>query len=189
MPRHHVTHNLDEPTLRQVSQRLEALLIGASFGTPTYLGFGCAGFALVADLERIHADGTPFAGNDRFGPAGQSELFDLAEVTERLRYASNGFYRQVVFLVADDPNEEVDSSSLGGDLGTIVATGQNRLPYGYDEIPFGAQHSVRALVYEFEKGPSDGQVRRIDAQTARDGEHHASRTHIYRALTGPLELP
>ncbi|MEL7372531.1 MAG: hypothetical protein AAFN74_26640, partial [Myxococcota bacterium] len=139
MPRRHVMGGARSATLRQVSQRLEALLVRAAFGTPTYLGFGCAGFALVADLERIHADGTPFEGDDRFGPGSPSEVFDLQEVTARLHYAPNGFYRQVVFLVADDPAADADSSPLGGDLGTIVATGQNKLPYGYDEIPFGPQ--------------------------------------------------
>ncbi len=174
--------DVEVKTLRQVARKLESLFAQGSFQHVSFMGFGCSGFAVLAELERIRADGTPFSGLDRFGPAGPADRFDLDEVAQRLHYAPNGYYRQTVFLVSDDLPEEADTLQTADDLQNVVATGQLNLPYGYDEIPFGPQHSVRVLLYEFEKGPGDKQVRNIDSENDPAAQQRA---RIYRGLGAP----
>ena len=182
--RDHLPVDASETTLRQVGRRLEAVLLQAGYRSATYLGYGCSGFALVADLERIEPDGTPFAGDLRFGPQRDDSAFDAAEVARRLFFAPPGFYRQIILLVEDDEVGEPTTLATSGDLRERVATGQSSLPYAYDELGFESEYLVRVLIYEFEKGTGDKDVRLHDRTDGPEGPRHLTKANLYDALRG-----
>ena len=176
-------------TLRQLARRLEAVLLQAEFRQMSYLGYKCDGFALVADLERIQADGTPFDGDDRFGPSTQAETFNLATYIQRLFFAPPGYYRQIVFLVTDEQIRESADLPTEGRLKAIGERGAEDLPFAYDRVNFEPRHRVRALIYEFEKGPGDQQARMIDPDGRLGGTVHLSKAKIYRAFEATTPAP
>ncbi len=188
---HLVPSGVEDFTLRQLGRRLESVLVQAGYRQVRYLGYRCSGFALIADLERIEADATPFEGAARFGPPPESDRFAEEELTQRLSFAANGTYRQLVLLVEDNPTKEPKTLPTVSDLQVRVATGQSSLPFGFDDVLFSADHAVKVLIYEYEKGPEDKQVRLIDRFDGPGGPRHLTRSGLYRALRSPpqVELP
>ena len=171
-------------TLQQVGRRLEAVLVQAGFRRVRYMGFGCSGFAIMAELEHIDADGTPLAGADRFGPSEDGDAFDIEAIARSLSYAPTGHYRQIVFLV-DDVRRSAERMPSAGDMQAHVATGQADLPFGYDELPFGPNDRVRALVYAFHKGEGDLDVQLLAPDGEVNAPLHLSKANIFRALGAP----
>jgi hypothetical protein len=116
------------------------------------------GFALVARLERIADDGTPLPEQLRFlGPA-QAEPFSLNTYVQRLFFAPQGYYRQIVFVATDQPFAAVGAALDATGASKLLAEGANRLPAALGSLPFTPGHGVSALVYEFRKGAADRDV-------------------------------
>jgi hypothetical protein len=143
-------------TLAAVAARLEGAIERAGYKEPKYLGAGCNGFAIVLDLEHISADGTRIRGAAGFAPPSQEEAFSLAGYIKRLFYAPPGHYRQIVLLVSDQRMANATAPATEAQLREISKDGVSALPGAFSELQYTSQDVVQALIYEFEKGPRDG---------------------------------
>jgi hypothetical protein len=144
------------PTLAAVAARLEGAIERAGYKEPKYLGAGCDGFAIVLDLEHIAADGTRIGGAAGFAPPSQEEVFSLAAYIKRLFYAPPGHYRQIVLLVSDQRMADATAPATEAQLREIAKDGVSALPSAFSDLPFSNRDVVQALIYEFEKGPREG---------------------------------
>ena len=143
------------------------------------------GFALVARLERMREDGTAAPEDLRFLAPGAEEPFSLATYVRRLFFAPEGFYRQIVFVVTDQPFTTDASEQLTADEASrLLRSGANRLPDTYRARPFSPSHAVTALIYEFRKGRNDQDVTTLDPGRLR-GRTHLERAGILAALERP----
>ena len=93
-----------------------------------------------------------------FGPPPR---FTLAGYIRRLFYAPPGYYRQIVFVVSDIGIAATTPAPTPGELRAIAKDGSAALPPGYGSVPFSWKYKVVALVYEFQKGPADGDAKQI----------------------------
>ena len=139
------------------------------------------GFALVARLERIATDGTPMPEELRFLLPGSEEPFSLAAYLKRLFFAPEGLYRQIVFTVTDQPFTATGTPLNATSAARLLSKGANRLTSDFDTLPFTDGHRVTALIYEFKKNATAGDVStltpsRLGART------HLEKAGIYQAL-------
>lgn len=162
------------PTLSSVGAQLVGALERARYFEYGYYRVP-AGFALVARLERIRDDGTPLPEEFRFLLPGSQEPFSLAAYVKQLFFAPAGFYRQIVFAVTDQPfaatGEKLDAAAAAN----LLSEGANRLSKDFETMSFTEAHRVSALIYEFRKGATQG-----DVSTLTPGRLGA-RTHLERA--------
>ncbi len=110
------------------------------------------GFALVARLERVKADGTPFPEPGRWVTEGSPKL-SLSDLLGDLFLARPGYFRTIVFAVTSDLQPGSDSAAKL----PVPGEGVQDIPPEMAAVPFGDQHYVLALVYSFERKPG-GQV-------------------------------
>lgn len=148
-------------TLAAIAARLEGAIASAGYRQPKYLGAGCSGFAIVLDLEHIDTDGTRKAGTAGFAPPSQDEGFSLSDYVKRLFYAPPGQYRQIVIVVSDQRMAVVTAPPTEAQLRAIARDGVSSLPTNLGALPYTPTHVVLALIYEFEKGPRNGDAKVI----------------------------
>ena len=146
-------------SLMAVGARLEGAISRADYRQPKYLGAGCEGFAIVLDLERIDADGRRKGGTEGFAPPSQEADFNLAQYVRRLFYAPPGHYRQIVFVVSEERLTNATSPPTEAQLREIARDGASSLPPDFANVIYTPKHVVLALIYEFEKGPRDGDLK------------------------------
>jgi hypothetical protein len=166
-------------TLLDVARRLEGSIAAAGYLEPKYLGAGCEGFAIILDLEQIEADGARKPGAAGFAPSSAEPGFTLSSYLKRLFYAAPGYYRQIVFVVSDQGIAATTPAPTPGELRAIAKDGSASLPPGYDALPFNWKYKVVALVYEFEKGPADGDARQIPPTGRLRAPQHLKKAHLY----------
>ena len=133
------------------------------------------GFALVARLERMRADGTPEPSQFRFLAPESREPFDLGRYISQLFFAPEGYYRQIIFVVTDEVFAATGAALDADQAQQLLDEGANRLPRTYEEVAFSENHAVSALVYEFKKNPADR-----DVETLRPGRL-AGAQHLEKA--------
>ncbi|MGH8675906.1 MAG: hypothetical protein ACREVG_16565, partial [Burkholderiales bacterium] len=168
------------PSLATVGAQLVGALDQAKYFEYSYYR-APGGFALVARLERMSNDGTPLPEQFRFLQPGSQEPFTLSVYVKQLFFAPEGFYRQIVFVISDQPFTATGAKINAKGAQQLLSGGTNRLPREFDAMPFSAQHHASALIYEFRKGARDGDVAtltpgRLGART------HLERAGIYEAL-------
>jgi hypothetical protein len=167
-----------DPSLGAIGQRLSHALRSAGYSEFTFYRVP-TGFAIVAKLEQIAADGTPEPQRSRFNDPNAQSDFSLARYIEHLFYAPKGFYRLIVFAVTSEPI--VPKGAAQADrMKSMVAGGANKLPSAYNKMKFTIDHDVTALIYEFSKS-GDKQVSvlmpgRLDART------HLEKSGLYSRL-------
>jgi len=166
-------------TLLDVARRLEGAIAAAGYLEPRYLGAGCAGFAIILDLEQIDADGTRKPGAAGFAPSTAQPAFTLSSYLTRLFYAPPGYYRQIVLVVSDQGIAATTPAPTPGELRAIAKDGSASLPPVYGALPFDWKYKVVALVYEFEKGPADGDARQIPPTGRLRAPQHLKKAHLY----------
>lgn len=160
----------DDRRLRHAAQALDALLRKAGYDERAYFRMRVdnetIGFALVTRMERIRSNGWPYPKESRFVPAGIEEKFSLVGFLKSLFVAPVGYYRILVFTVAnrmvraDAP--EVDSAVAN----EWLAAGDTRLRGCVADMPLTEDHGVDALVYEFRHAPEDRIARRANRRDA-----------------------
>lgn len=166
-------------TLSDVAARLDGSIAGAGYLQPRYLGAGCDGFAIVLDLERITADGARQPGTAGFAPPGQEEGFSLTSYIKRLFYAPPGHYRQIVFVVSDQRMAQVTAPPTEAQLRAIARDGTSSLPSAFAAVSYTARHDVAALIYEFEKGPRDGDAKVVPPNGRLGATVHLKKARLY----------
>lgn len=170
----------NERTLGAVSARLESALGEAGYPEYSFHAIGCDGFALITGLERTDERGRPLDGARRWAPPGPDSPWSLREYVARLFYAKPGYYRQIIFAGTDEPYEPqgLAEAPTRQELRSWVKSGRTWLPYG-DHVPFGPDHELHALVYEFKKSAADEEVEQVSPSLIGGNEHLAA---IYAAL-------
>ena len=169
----------DAKTLADVSRRLSGSIAEAGYLEWIYLGAGCNGFAIVLDLEHIEADGTRKPGTAGFGPSSQKQGFRLSDYIRRLFYAPPGYYRQIVFVVSDEGMAETIAPPTESGLRSMTRDGISALPPGFAEVPYTWKHKVMALIYEFEKGPNQGETDLIQPPSRLGATVHLKKAKLY----------
>jgi hypothetical protein len=171
-----------DPSLAYVADRIIGALQAAGYSE--YSVYAAPhGFAIVARLERIKPDGTPAPEALRFLAPDASEPFSLAAYVQRLFFAPEGDYRQIVFLVTSEVVRPSGPAPSAAAAEALLQGGADRLPAEYRRIPFTADDQVAALVYEYHKGPNVQDVKtltpgRLDART------NLIRAGLYARLVG-----
>lgn len=169
-------------TLGEVGERLEAALIEAGYVEFGYQSIGCSGFAMVTRLERIDEDGRPLEGPLRFAPPEARPNWSLGSYIARLFYAPPGYYRQIVFAATEKPYErdELAPAPTREELDEMLERADvSALPEAMLERPFTRTHRLHALIYEFEKGEADRDVRQVSRLA---GAAHVRAAGIYSGL-------
>ena len=159
IPRSIVSGQNETISLLDVGARLEGAITRAGYKQPKFLGAGCNGFVMVLDLEHIEADGKRMRGSKGFAPPSQEAAFNLAEYVKRLFYAPPGHYRQIVLVVSEKTMGRGTASPTEGELRAIARGGISSLPRAFKYIPYTDSHVISVLIYEFEKGPRDGDAK------------------------------
>lgn len=134
----------------EVAGRLLAALGECGYHDRSFYGVP-GGFALATRLEQIEPDGTPRAEPERWSHAVPApEVFDLGSFFRALFSAPEGHYRVLVFVAregsvplgdAEIDRETADAWAIGGDL---------ELPAELAARPWGADHRVTVLIYQFQ---------------------------------------
>jgi hypothetical protein len=166
--------SLTRPTLADVGNHIVSALEAAGYSEYSFYAVP-GGFAVVARLERMEADGTPAPQTLRFLAPDAAEPFNFAAYVSRLFFAPEGYYRQIVFAVTTQMVRPAGPAPDARTAEALLQGGADRLPASFRQIPFTADDQVSALIYEYHKGP---QAR--DVQTLTPGRLDA-RTNLVRA--------
>ena len=170
-------------TLGTVGVLLTEALDAAGYSELSYHG-APGGFALVTRLERTTDAGASVAGALRFLDPDAEEPFSLATYLKRLFFAPRGYYRQIVFICSDRPFTATGETLDARAATRLLSGGSNRLTRAQAARPFTVEHQVSALIYEYRKGPGDGEVATLTP--GRLGALvHLEQAGIRRALAKP----
>lgn len=170
------------PSLYDVGQRLTSALDRAGYAEVSFYR-APKGFALVSRLERIEDDGRPAPGQFRYTPPGQ-EPFSLSNYIAGLFVAPVGFYRLIVFIVTEVAVVATGSSIDQSQARELLRDGADRLPGDYRDLPFGPNHELTALIYEFQKTGQETRLQLLN-QGRLGARTHLERSGIYAALLSP----
>lgn len=139
------------------------------------------GFALVTRLERINEDGSRPSETIRYNVEEDARVFSLAGYIKRLFFASPGYFRLIVFVVAGEPftaSGKTLEQALALDL---LHSGANALPPAYEKIKFDNGYGIDALIYEFKKDRQGEAAAQL--QPGRIGPHiHLSKAGLSEAF-------
>ena len=138
-----------------MARSLDRRLARAGYRDAAYFS-ATNGFALATRMERIRRDGSPYPGDARWNADATGLLSLAGPVTLRslaaaLRNADPGAYRVIVFVVTDAPVTANGTSLASERARRLVADGAGALPRSFDDVPYGPDHMVTALIYEFRR--------------------------------------
>jgi hypothetical protein len=138
-------------SLGEVDDRLSGALRAAGYESPAYYS-APGGYAMVARLEQIEADGTPKPVPMRWSAAlPQREVFNLGDYLKALFSAPEGNYRVIVFVVSDAPFATTEDVATREEAAAWLHGGLNVLPAAIAQRPLNAQYACTALIYQFRK--------------------------------------
>lgn len=177
-PEHFFGRDSEGKTLMDVARRLSGSILEAGYREVKYLGAGCKGFAIALDLEHIKVDGTRQAGAAGFARPGQESGFSLTDYLARLFYAPPGYYRQIVFVVSDERMVDMATPPSASQLRAIRKNGSPALPPSFARLPYTWRHDVLALIYEFEKGPRNGEAKVIPPPSRLSAPVHLDKAGV-----------
>jgi hypothetical protein len=169
------------PSLSAVGSALVSALGRARYFEYSYYR-APGGFALVARLERIDADGTPMPDAFRFLLPDSQEPFSISAYIKQLFFAPTGLYRQIVFTVTDQAFTATGTQLNAAAAARLLSQGTNTLPREFDALSFTDGHHVTALIYEFSKGTGQGNVSTL-TPSRLGARGHLDKSGIYPALT------
>ena len=140
---------------------------------------------MVTRLEAIAADGTPLGEEQRYRLPNEDDDFGFREYIRSLFFAPKGYYRFIAFVVSDKPYTTADEALPEREALKRLRRGASRLPRSYEQLPFSQHHRIDALIYEFRKVDSRGEV-----QTLRPGrllpQQHMRNAGLTAAFSGLL---
>ncbi len=176
-----LAHDAPAPTYRILAERLEAALETAGYGERSYYAVP-GGFALVARLEQIEADGSPKPVPDRWSMTVRNmSRFSLTEYFKALFKGTPGRYRIVVFVVSPKPFSQTDEEVTMAESRAWLTGGLNTLPASIGARPRTDDVRCTALIYEFERPTSDAPVRFRDPSPLT-GKTHLEKARLWAAL-------
>ena len=160
------------PTLEQVDDALRARLAKAGYDDLGYYRV-TNGFALATGMERLAANGKPFAGAQRWETdaaalAPLSGLFSPATLIHALVNADPGSYRTMVFVVTNRPVTNSGAAMTQDTAKAMETAGASSLPGGFSKPVFTTDYRVTALIYEFKRN-SVGKPAQFSTPSTRSG--------------------
>lgn len=141
------------------------------------------GFALVTQIEQIYPSGQPLDGWRRWSQEIKVEHSpSIWSYLKSLVYAQEGYFRVLVFLVGKREGLLTSSRPVSREEALAwFKTTTGELPGDLYGKPFGSEHRVSVLVYEFVK-----QENRADAYITEpvriSVEEHLKRTYLLSRL-------
>lgn len=107
---------------------------------------------MVTRIEQVDRSGRPLAGNARWATQiVVVKSFSISAVIRALMTAEPGFFRVVVLVVTDKPFDDNGARARLETLEIWSRKGVDALVPAVRDMPFGENHKISALVYEFEK--------------------------------------
>lgn len=134
----------DDTELQTVYKRLYGVLQTTDPGFESGLFSVPGGFAMLAKLERINADGAPYPGRYRW-LEGKVPPLSLQDYIGRLFFEEKGYFRVVAFVITDQQNFGSSNRPLPD-----IAAGGTDLPPEIARARFQGR-TCYALVYSFER--------------------------------------
>jgi hypothetical protein len=140
------------------------------------------GFALLTQLERFFPDGRSMTPLERWRRSVNPPVsFSLREYFLSLVFAEPGYYRMFAFVVV--PRSVAENPRLGmGRLNPNVwkTTEGEKLPFEIAQMPFSADYTVQAFVFEFWVTSQNGEAYLLERKgEGREGMSAAE--HLERA--------
>jgi len=145
------------------------------------------GFALVARLERINSDGSPFTGGERFNTSFDPlQKFTIGGYLRALFVAPPGYYRVIVFVVSGSPFSANGTPVSSKEADQWLENGSNVLTSRIGDMPYSTDHVCTALIYEFEKrDPGSNPIERHPGRLSANA--HILKAKIAEALRWKLQ--
>jgi Caspase domain len=166
-------------TIGQLTDSIISALESSGYVERSFFKTRHDGTALVTRLERIHDDGSPWAGHERWPTHGAKydTGADLLSFLRGLFYADPGRYRVIVFIIQDMPFFQSKDKVTGEAARTWLRSGANKLPRETAARPLSSADCT-ALVYEF---ASDGTAVRF-VESRLTGKQHLERAGVMAFL-------
>jgi hypothetical protein len=172
-------------SLATVNQRLRKALNKGGYHEVSYFVVR-DGFALATRMERIREDGRSWqVPAERWQTGPVSLLPSDAGVLDQLWSVLGGSpgpghagrYRVLVFLVTTASVQTTGQPLTGEGAQGLLDRGGQSLPASISNRPFGPDHEVTALIYEFQR-PSVGAAMQILRPSNVLGQDHLQRGRI-----------
>jgi len=170
-----------QPTLGLAARRLEEAFDTSGYGERSYYQVP-GGFALVSRIEQMHPDATPFPSPERWAVETPRLRNGFIDYIRALFNAAPGFYRLIVFAVTDHDFSAADRAPTSEEARGWVTAGALRLPSSIGQLPYTPQHYTTALIYEFERGADQSDVR-VRTPGGSPGRTHLERTGLWQSLS------
>jgi hypothetical protein len=167
------------PSLKDVGERIATVLRQTGYSDYGFYRVE-GGFATVARLEKIKADGTPDLTGRYYKPT-DPQPFGFAGFIAQLIYGPEGFYRVIVLMVTDRAVLPEGGPPTVASAEAWFVQAADRLPPEYDSLPFSNEHQLTALIYEFETGSTDDTSAVVPSRRL-SSEQHLKGAGIYDRL-------
>jgi hypothetical protein len=183
IPRALLQHAGGDASMRlgDVSARLSDALDAAGYEhslRPTQ-----GGFAMLTRIERINSDGSPVA-QGRFSvtmTTADQRPFTLGGYLRALFTANPGYYRVIAIVVSNHLVTSGNATPVASTLNGWVRSGAQRLPGSIAALPYGADYTTTAFIYEFSVSGADSTVKQLDPSPLL-GREHLEKAGVWPAL-------
>jgi len=140
------------------------------------------GFALVARVERINANGAPYPSITRFDPSFRLlDDFSVLGYLRALFVAPPGYYRVIVFIVTPIAFTTTGKPVSSDEASSWLDGGGVSLPKSTGDLDYTSDYHCTALIYEFEK--RDTEANPIERHPGRlTAETHLAKSGIAENL-------
>jgi hypothetical protein len=167
------------PKLKDVAARIERALSQAGYSETSYYSIP-DGFAMVARLEQIEADGTPKKPPARFDLTVRAEArFSLVNFLQALFTTQPSRFRLIVFAVTDQPFVADKSKTTDRDEASQwLADGTLKLPERVGKRSFSEDFDVVALIYEFDRATQYDKYK-LAVPSGLDGKTHLEKAGLW----------
>ena len=169
----------DATALKDVEAKLAKALVATGFSEPGIFS-APSGFALLAQVERIHEDGTPYSPPDRWS-SGKLALrsFSLKDYLSSLFFDTPGEFRLFVFIITTGLNPVKSDATLPQEAArNLAAKGGRILPDAIGNLTLKDRNCF-VLVYQFQR--EQGQFTTL-SQNGISALEHMQKAGIARAI-------
>jgi Tetratricopeptide repeat len=165
-------------TIGEVSSAIIAALERSGYTERSFYQTSGGGIAMVTRLERINEDGAPADSSLRWPTDFKTQSASLIDFLQGLFYASDGYYRVIVFILRDLPFRQSSKTLSPEEAQSLLREGANTLPRELAGLPFRKDSTCTAVIYEFLS--SKNEVEKV--QSPVSARQHLEKAGILAAL-------
>lgn len=140
------------------------------------------GFAVATKLEQINKDASPKKVPDRWSAKVDMQNFTFSEYISSLFTSKPGYFRVIVFVITDNTFRQKKSTVERTEAEAWVSDGAQSLPPEMLKRSFTANHTVTALIYEYEV-PENSKKAQLIAPSKHTAREHLVKSKLYVELT------